>query len=273
MYVFLCQRVSCVFKYTCVHVCVQVSVYAHVCVCLHVCLCVICMCFLWGCMCVSLCKSLPESFRIRVLMCACVFLLFLHVRLSTSPCLYLCACVCLRLPIHVITCACVCVCVCVCVCAHPTLAPSPHQRVVPGDHPQPVHSAVLLGRGGTAAAAAAAAGAAALVLVDGVPLGLCQAEEAADHAQVLPQRAVLRVGFLLPAQQLTQPPLWDRGQPRRITISLATTNEQRPPCRHAREVPGAVRERAHTHTHARGAIVDPRLAVATVSDAQFARTA
>jgi hypothetical protein len=49
------------------------------------------------------------------------------------------------------------------------------------------------------------------MLVDGVALPLRQAKEAADHAQVLPQSAVLRVGLLLPAQQLTQPPLWDRA--------------------------------------------------------------
>lgn len=50
---------------------------------------------------------------------------------------------------------------------------------------------------------------AALLLVDGVALALRQAEEAADHGQVLPQRPVLRRGVLLPAQQLTEPALED----------------------------------------------------------------
>ena len=50
----------------------------------------------------------------------------------------------------------------------------------------------------------------ALLLVDGVALPLRQAEEAADHGQVLPQSAVLRGRLLLPAQQLTQPALRTR---------------------------------------------------------------
>lgn len=48
---------------------------------------------------------------------------------------------------------------------------------------------------------------AALLLVDGVALGLGEAQEAADHGEVLPQRPVLRRGILLPAQQLTEPAL------------------------------------------------------------------
>lgn len=48
---------------------------------------------------------------------------------------------------------------------------------------------------------------AALLFVDGISFILGQAEEAADHAQILPQRPVLWTGFLLPTQQLAQPSL------------------------------------------------------------------
>lgn len=48
---------------------------------------------------------------------------------------------------------------------------------------------------------------AALLLVDGVPLGHAEAQEAADHGEVLPERPVLRRRILLPAQQLTEPAL------------------------------------------------------------------
>ena len=72
---------------------------------------------------------------------------------------------------------------------------SPHQCIVTAEQRQPV-SAVLLCHC-----------AAALLLIDEVSLGLGQAEESADHAQVLPQGPVLRTGILLPAQQLTEPAL------------------------------------------------------------------
>lgn len=71
----------------------------------------------------------------------------------------------------------------------------PHQCAVVAEQVEPV-GAVLLSRR-----------AAALLLVYGVSLGLRQAEEAADHAQVLPQCSVLGAGVLFPAQQLTQPAL------------------------------------------------------------------
>lgn len=48
---------------------------------------------------------------------------------------------------------------------------------------------------------------AALLLVDGVALGLGEAQETADHGEVLPECPVLWRGILLPAQQLTQPAL------------------------------------------------------------------
>lgn len=50
-------------------------------------------------------------------------------------------------------------------------------------------------------------GVAALLLVDGISFSLGQAEEAADHAQILPQGPILWAGILLPTQQLTQPAL------------------------------------------------------------------
>lgn len=48
---------------------------------------------------------------------------------------------------------------------------------------------------------------ATLLLVDGISFVLGQAEEPADHAQILPQGSVLWTGFFLPAQQLAQPSL------------------------------------------------------------------
>lgn len=48
---------------------------------------------------------------------------------------------------------------------------------------------------------------AALLLIDDVALALREAEEAADHRQVFPERAILWGRVLLPAQQLTQPAL------------------------------------------------------------------
>lgn len=47
----------------------------------------------------------------------------------------------------------------------------------------------------------------ALLFIDGISFSLGQAEEAANHAQVLPQGPVLRAGVLLPTQQFTQPAL------------------------------------------------------------------
>lgn len=70
-----------------------------------------------------------------------------------------------------------------------------HQCIVIAEQCQPV-SAVLLCRR-----------VAAFLFVDGISLSLGQAEEAADHAQILPQGPVLWVGILLPTQQLTQPAL------------------------------------------------------------------
>lgn len=72
---------------------------------------------------------------------------------------------------------------------------SSHQCIVIAEHCESV-GAVLLCRC-----------VAALLLIDEISLGLGQAEESADHAQVLPQGPVLRAGILLPAQQLTQPAL------------------------------------------------------------------
>lgn len=51
----------------------------------------------------------------------------------------------------------------------------------------------------------------ALLLIDGVSFVLGQAEEPADHAQVLPQGPVLWTGVLLPTQQLTQPALQEEN--------------------------------------------------------------
>ncbi len=48
---------------------------------------------------------------------------------------------------------------------------------------------------------------AALLLVDGVAFALGEAQEAADHGQVFPQRPVFRRWILLPTQQLTEPAL------------------------------------------------------------------
>lgn len=48
---------------------------------------------------------------------------------------------------------------------------------------------------------------AALLLVDGVTFDLAEAQEAADHGEVLPERPVLRRRILLPSQQLTEPAL------------------------------------------------------------------
>lgn len=48
---------------------------------------------------------------------------------------------------------------------------------------------------------------AALLLVDGVAFHLGEAQEAADHGEVLPERPVLWRGILLPTQQLTEPAL------------------------------------------------------------------
>lgn len=50
-----------------------------------------------------------------------------------------------------------------------------------------------------------------LLLVDHVPLVLGEVQEAADGAQVLPERAVLGAGVLLPAEQLAQPALGREG--------------------------------------------------------------
>lgn len=71
----------------------------------------------------------------------------------------------------------------------------PHQCAVIAEQVEPV-GAVLLSRR-----------VAALLLVNSISFSLRQAEEAADHAQVLPQCSVLRARVLFPAQQLTQPAL------------------------------------------------------------------
>lgn len=60
----------------------------------------------------------------------------------------------------------------------------------------------------------------ALLFVDGVTLRLGQAQEAADHGQVLPQRTVLRAGVLLPAQKLTQPALYRKETTERFSLTL-----------------------------------------------------
>ena len=90
----------------------------------------------------------------------------------------------------------------------------------------------------------------ALLLVDGVALPLRQAEEAADHGQVLPQRAVLRGRLLLPAQQLAQPALrareidGERGGKRARGLLLPWCGEcgQAMPCLKA----GFITKRRHT---------------------------
>lgn len=46
-----------------------------------------------------------------------------------------------------------------------------------------------------------------LLLVDHVPLVLGKVQEAADGAEVLPERAVFRTWVFFPAKQLTQPAL------------------------------------------------------------------
>ncbi len=63
---------------------------------------------------------------------------------------------------------------------------SSHQCIVGAEQRKPV-SALLLRRR-----------AAALLFIDGISFSLGQAEEAADHAQILPQGPVLRAGILLP---------------------------------------------------------------------------
>lgn len=70
-----------------------------------------------------------------------------------------------------------------------------HQCIVIAEQCKPV-SAVLLCRC-----------VAALLFIDGIAFILGQAEEPADHAQVLPKGPVLWAGVLLPTQQLTQPAL------------------------------------------------------------------
>lgn len=47
----------------------------------------------------------------------------------------------------------------------------------------------------------------ALLLVDGITLGLGETQEAADHREILPERAVLWGGILFPPQELTEPAL------------------------------------------------------------------
>lgn len=76
-----------------------------------------------------------------------------------------------------------------------------HQCVVVAKQSEPV-DAVLLSRR-----------VAALLFVDGISFSLGQAEEPADHAQVLPEGPVLWTGILLPAQQLTEPALQRRKTP------------------------------------------------------------
>lgn len=48
---------------------------------------------------------------------------------------------------------------------------------------------------------------AALLLVDGVPFDLGEAQEATDHRQVLPECPILWRWILLPTQKLTEPAL------------------------------------------------------------------
>lgn len=51
----------------------------------------------------------------------------------------------------------------------------------------------------------------ALLLIDGIALRLREAEEPPDHGEVLPQGPVFWRRVFFPAQQLTQPPLRDKG--------------------------------------------------------------
>lgn len=82
----------------------------------------------------------------------------------------------------------------ICVCVTDVLFLQPYQGAVIGKQSEPVGT--VLG-----------SHAAALLLIDSISLNLGQAEESTDHAQVLPQRAVLWAGILLPPQKLTQPAL------------------------------------------------------------------
>lgn len=70
-----------------------------------------------------------------------------------------------------------------------------HQCIVTAEQREPVCAVLLCCR------------VAALLFIDGVSFSLGQAEEPADHAQVLPQGPVLWAGVFLPSQQLTQPAL------------------------------------------------------------------
>lgn len=51
-----------------------------------------------------------------------------------------------------------------------------------------------------------------LFLIDHIPLVLGKVQEAADGTEVLPERAVLWAGVLLPAEQFAQPALGKERQ-------------------------------------------------------------
>lgn len=73
-----------------------------------------------------------------------------------------------------------------------------HQCIVIAQQRQPVGTVLLCHR------------VAALLFIDGISFCLGQTEEAADHAQVLPQGPVLWTGVLLPTQQFAQPALQEK---------------------------------------------------------------
>lgn len=89
-----------------------------------------------------------------------------------------------------------------------------HQCIVVAEQCKPV-SAVLLCRH-----------VAALLFIDGVSFSLAQAEEPADHAQILPQGPVLWVGILPPTQQLTQPALYSRDGNTLLRVPWPTIYKQ-----------------------------------------------
>lgn len=51
----------------------------------------------------------------------------------------------------------------------------------------------------------------ALLFIYGITLWLRKTEEPSDHGEVLPQGPVFRRRIFFPAQELTQPPLRDKG--------------------------------------------------------------
>lgn len=86
---------------------------------------------------------------------------------------------------------------------------------------------------------------AALLLVDGVAFDLGEAQEAADHGEVFPERPVLRGGILLPTQQLAEPALKEglererEGESRSVNHGLKCEHRSK---NNRREVSSALNE-------------------------------